>query len=129
MGDPRSRTGRSGEDAALALYVRRGYRPVARNWRCRIGELDLVVARGDTLVFCEVKARRGSRFGGGYEAVTWRKRAKVRAVAEAFLLATGAAPRSIRFDVASVHVRGGPGPPHGAADRRGSTVELFEDAF
>ncbi|HTG48443.1 MAG TPA: YraN family protein [Actinomycetota bacterium] len=117
--DARPATGRLGEDAAELLYVRRGYRVVARNWRCRIGELDLVVRRGGLLVFCEVKARRGSRYGGGYEAVDARKQAKVRAVAQAFLLATRAAADAVRFDVASVRVR-----LDGSA-----SVELFEDAF
>jgi putative endonuclease len=110
--------GARGEDAAADVYRRCGYRVVARNWRCRLGELDLVVERGGVLVFCEVKARRQSTFGGGFEAVTWRKRAKLRAVAEAFLQASGSHPRAIRFDVASVAV-------HGAR----STLELFEDAF
>lgn len=128
MDDPRTETGRAGEDAALAVYRRRGYRTVARNWRCRIGELDLVVTRDDTLVFCEVKARRGAAFGGGFEAVTHRKRAKLRAVAQAFVIATGATPDSIRFDVASVRVaqrRRGPLRP----TLDGSSVDLFEDAF
>jgi putative endonuclease len=130
--DARAVTGRTGEDAALRVYVRRGYTPVARNWRCGIGELDLVVARGDTLVFCEVKTRTSSILGGGYEAVNRRKRAKLRAVAEAFLLSTGASAGSIRFDVASVQVRaqragGQTSEPSGAA--RVSGVELFEDAF
>jgi putative endonuclease len=129
VGDPRAATGRAGEDAALAVYLRRGYRPVARNWSCRIGELDLVVARGDTLVFCEVKSRRGVTFGGGYEAVTGRKRAKVRAVAEVFLLATGAMPSSIRFDVASVDLLDGRRRSPRPARGDGSRVELFEDAF
>ncbi len=102
---------------------------MARNWRCRIGELDLVLTRGDTLVFCEVKTRRGAGFGGGYEAVTWRKRAKIRAVAEAFLLATGVSRGSIRFDVASVHVRDGSSSAPTPAQGAGSTVEVFEDAF
>jgi putative endonuclease len=110
--------GSRGEDAAADAYRRRGYRVVARNWRCRIGELDLIVERRGVLVFCEVKSRRDSAFGGGYEAVTWRKRAKLRGLAEAFLQATGARPRAIRFDVASVAVRSGR-----------SAVELFEDAF
>lgn len=118
MADARTVAGRAGEDAALAAYTRRGYRLIARNWRCRIGELDLVLTRGDILVFCEVKTRRGARFGGGYEAVTGRKRAKVRSVAEAFLQSSGARPRAIRFDVASVAL----GPA-------GAEVELFEDAF
>jgi putative endonuclease len=116
--DPRRERGGAGEDAALAAYVHRGYRMVARNWRCRLGELDLVLVRGDTLVFCEVKTRRGSAFGGGYEAVTWRKRAKIRALAEAFLQEHRDGPGAIRFDVASVAL----GP-------RGPQVELFEDAF
>ena len=116
--DRRTDTGREGEDAALAVYRRRGFDLVARNWRCRIGELDLIVTRGDMLVFCEVKTRRGSGFGGGYEAVTGRKRTKVRAITEAFLVSTRSRPGSIRFDVASVTLGAG-----------GPEVELFEDAF
>ena len=108
-----------GEDAAADGYQRRGYRIVARNWRCRLGELDLVAERRGVLVFCEVKSRHGGAvFGGGFEAVTWRKQAKVRALAEVFLHATGSRPHAIRFDVASVAVRAGR-----------STVEVFEDAF
>lgn len=118
MADGKRDTGGLGEDAALHAYIGRGYRLVVRNWRCRIGELDLVLARDGMLVFCEVKTRRGVAFGGGYEAVTARKRAKVQALAEAFLQASGAAPREIRFDVASVSL----GP-------RGAEVELFQDAF
>ncbi len=110
--------GSRGEELAANVYRRRGYRVVARNWRCRLGELDLVVERGGVLVFCEVKSRRESVFGGGFEAVTGRKRAKLRSVAEAFLQATGSRPQAIRFDVASVAVRGAR-----------STIELFEDAF
>lgn len=117
--DVRPLVGRRGEDAAELLYVRRGYRVVARNWRCRAGELDLVLGRGDSLVFCEVKTRRGSRMGGGFEAVDARKRQKLRAVAEVFLITAGAQPRAVRFDVASVWLR-----PDGTAG-----VEVFEDAF
>jgi putative endonuclease len=110
--------GSLGEDTVGHAYVRRGYRIIARNWRCRLGELDLVVERRGLLVFCEVKSRSGARFGGGYEAVTWRKRAKLRSLADAFLQETGRRPRAIRFDVASVSWRGGR-----------SDVEVFEDAF
>ena len=110
--------GSRGEDAAADAYRRRGYRVVARNWRCGLGELDLVIERPGVLVFCEVKTRRGSILGGGYEAVTWKKRAKLRTLAEAYLQASGARPRTIRFDVASVAVHG----PR-------SSIEVFEDAF
>ena len=70
------------------------------------------------LVFCEVESRRGGALGVGYEAVTWRKQTKLRSLAEAFLQATGTRPQAIRFDVASVAVRG-----------ERSAVEVFEDAF
>jgi putative endonuclease len=117
--DVRPVTGRRGEDAAEQLYVRRGYRVLARNWRCRVGELDLVLGRGDTMVVCEVKTRRGGRFGGGYEAVDARKRQKIRAVTEVLMLQEDVRPGAVRFDVASVWLR-----PDGSA-----SVELFEDAF
>jgi putative endonuclease len=119
MTEARLATGAAGERAALHAYRRRGYRLVARNWRCPVGELDLVLARGDTLVICEVKARRGRGFGDGWEAVDARKRRKLRTVATAFLQATGARPADVRFDVASVFVSA-----DGSAE-----VQVFEDAF
>lgn len=116
--DERPARGRAGEEAALRVYLGRGFWPVARNWRCALGELDLVVRRAGLLVFCEVKTRSGSAFGGGYEAVTWSKRRKLRQLAEAFLAAERPPQAAIRFDVASVWL----GP-------RGADVEIFEDAF
>jgi putative endonuclease len=118
--DPRTRTGSIGEDAALRTYQRAGYELVARNWRCRIGELDLILALGSELIFCEVKSRRGDAFGGGWEAVTARKQAKVRSLAQVFLISSGLRPDAIRFDVASV-----------VLGRRSdkATVDLFRDAF
>ena len=92
---------------------------VARNWRCGIGELDLVLLRGDLLVICEVKTRRGSRFGAGFDAVDARKRRKLRALAEAFLQQHGFGAVAVRFDVASVRLH-----PDGSA-----LVQVFEDAF
>ena len=114
----RASLGRAGEDAAAALYSRRGFRIVARNWRCRFGELDLVVERAGLFAFCEVKTRRGNRFGGGYEAVTALKRRKLRQLAEIFIGTVHGQHDNVRFDVASVHL--------GAS---GASVELFEDAF
>ena len=111
--------GAKGEAAALAVYIERGYDLVARNWRCAIGELDLVLSHGPELVFCEVKARRGSSFGGPFEAVDRRKQRKLRALAEAFLATSGLDPPCVRFDVASVLMD--------AAE--GLSVHLFEHAF
>jgi putative endonuclease len=115
----RNARGRAGEDAAADVYERRGYRMVSRNWRCVAGELDLVLTRDGTLVFCEVKTRSGSGYGGGWESVTWEKRRRIRRLAELFLRASGERPRSVRFDVASVVISG----------RLSPAVELFEDAF
>jgi len=116
--DRRHARGRAGEDAALRVYEGRGYALVTRNWRCSFGELDLVLLRRGTLVVCEVKARGGAAFGGGYEAVTWSKRRKLRQLAEAFLQQSGSRMPQVRFDVASVWLAAG------RAD-----VEIFEDAF
>jgi putative endonuclease len=116
--DERPSRGRAGEDATLRVYERLGYRALARNWRCALGEIDLVVQRKDVLVFCEVKSRSGAAFGGGYEAVTWSKRRKLRQLAEAFMQSYRPLDVHVRFDVASVWL--------GA---RGADVEIFEDAF
>lgn len=116
--DDRSSRARAGEDATARLYERRGYRVLDRNWRCTLGELDLVVAKDDALVFCEVKTRSGSAFGGGYEAVTWSKRRRLRRLAEAYVGARAPHSGRVRFDVASVWL-----------GTRGADVELFEDAF
>ena len=111
-------TGTAGERAAELAYVRRGYRVLARNWRSRVGELDLVLARGGVVAICEVKTRRGSRFGEPWQAVDARKQAKLRNVAQAFLIASSLRPRAVRFDVASVTMRGDD-----------ALVTVYEDAF
>ena len=111
--------GRVGERAAEIAYVRRGYRVLGRNWRCGLGELDLVFARGDLVVFCEVKTRRGRRYGEPWQAVDARKQVRLRHLAQAFLIARALRPSSTRYDVASVLV---------AADGE-ATVRVFEDAF
>ena len=77
-----------------------------------------MLERDGLLVFCEVKTRTGAAFGGGYEAVTWSKRRKLRHLAEAFLVATPRRHDRVRFDVASVWL-----------GREGADVEVFEDAF
>ena len=110
--------GKSGEDVTLAHYLDSGYQLIARNWRCRAGELDLILSRGDVLVFCEVKTRRGTAHGGGVAAVTAIKQAKLRTLAEMFMMSTGRWNAAARFDVASVLLTEG-----------GATVDIFEDAF
>jgi len=95
--------GVSGEDLAAAWYQAQGYEVVARNWRCRDGELDLVVAQGRMYVFCEVKSRSSDAFGAPVEAVTHDKQQRLRRLAARWLEdAAPALAREIRFDVAAV---------------------------
>jgi putative endonuclease len=110
----RQRTGARGEELAAAWYQQHGYEIVARNWRTRAGELDIVAARCGTLVICEVKTRASDRFGSAAEAVTLDKQQRVRAMARVFLAEHDLRPKRIRFDVAAV---------------RGVHVEVITDAF
>jgi len=104
--DPRRVLGASGERAVARWYGARGYAVVDRNWRVREGEIDLVLRRGRTLVFCEVKTRRGDAFGSPFDAVTARKQQRLRSLALQWLAAHGAGRVPIRFDVAAVTVAG-----------------------
>ncbi|MGO8859416.1 MAG: YraN family protein [Acidimicrobiales bacterium] len=112
--DTRRALGRSGEDRAAAWYVGHGYRIVDRNWRSRIGEIDLVCAGHGVLVFCEVKARGTDRLGAPAEAVTGTKQRRLRRLAALYLLWHTCGDHEVRFDVAAV---------------RGTTVTVIEGAF
>ena len=102
MTQARRALGVSGEDAVAAWYMANGYEVVARNWRCRAGELDLIVRKGRTFVFCEVKTRASDAFGAPVEAVTRDKQVRVRHLAARWLEDAPMRPTDIRFDVASV---------------------------
>lgn len=87
----------------MRWYTQRGYALVARNWRCQAGEIDLIVSAAKVLVFCEVKARANSQYGGPQAAVGWQKQRRVRRLAAIWLAElrpTGYF--EIRFDVAAV---------------------------
>jgi putative endonuclease len=96
--------GTAGEEAVASWYVAKGYEIVARNWRAgREGELDLILRRGRTYVFCEVKTRTSTAFGAPIEAVGWQKQARIRRLAARWLSESLSRPAAeIRFDVASV---------------------------
>jgi len=98
----RQRLGSSGEGRAARRYEAQGYRVVARNWRCRDGELDLVVRRGDVLAFVEVKTRASDRFGHPAEAVTAQKQRRIRRLASRFCAETGERAGVLRFDVVAI---------------------------
>ena len=117
--DPRQRLGQKGEAAAAEHLERRGMRIIARRFRLRLGEIDLVAERGDLVIFVEVKTRRGTRYGAPAEAVTAVKQRRIGIVALAFLSRTGRLERRVRFDVVEVY-----------ADEGGiQRVHHIEDAF
>lgn len=106
--------GASGEAAAAAWYEANGWTVLARNWKVRAGELDLVVQRGRVVAFCEVKTRSTLDFGSPAEAVDHDKRRRLRHLAMLWLDEAPRRPAEIRFDVATVV---------------GDVVEVIEGAF
>lgn len=102
----RQQVGRRGEDLAVAELERQGLRVIARNWRCRIGEIDVIAVetvRGvRTVVFCEVKCRTGLGFGDPLESITYAKRHKLRQLAAEWLAVSGVRPGGIRIDAIGV---------------------------
>ncbi len=103
--DPRRATGARGEQLAAEHLMRLGYDILERNFRTRWGELDIVARDGRTLVFCEVKARRGVPPGRSpFESVHPAKRAQVRRMARGWLATAVARPYlpAIRFDAIGV---------------------------
>ncbi len=93
--------GARAEDLCAELLRKAGLRVLARNWRCRHGEIDLVAEEGGTLVFAEVRYRRDERFGGAAESVTAAKQSRLIAAARLFLMRRPYARSepACRFDV------------------------------
>jgi len=91
--------GAEGEARAARLLEAKGYALLARNARADGVEIDLVAARGDTIAFVEVKARRSRAHGAPEEAVDARKRRRLARGAAAWLHASGLRARRVRFDV------------------------------
>ncbi|MDA8291587.1 MAG: YraN family protein [Actinomycetota bacterium] len=94
--------GRAGEDLAADWYAARGYALLDRNWRCALGEIDLVCSSGPVLVVCEVKSRSSDRFGVPAEAVGAAKQLRLRRLAARYVSERCIHPVRVRFDVASV---------------------------
>jgi putative endonuclease len=103
--------GKHGEDLAARHLVGAGFTVIERNWRCAVGELDIVARDGATLVIVEVKTRRSLAYGSPAEAVTPRKVDKLRELALTWLRAHPLeGRRDVRFDVVSVLVPTSGGP-------------------
>jgi len=114
--DSRKATGRSGEDLAVQYLEQQGYTILERNYRLRIGEVDIIARDEEYLVFIEVKTRRSKRFGSPFEAVDIRKQQQIVKVAAAYVREREI---PVRFDAVAVHLMSG-------QDIR---VEVLKNAF
>ena len=104
MGIEEKKLGARGEDAAVAFLKRVGMSIEARNWTCKQGEVDIVCRDGETLVFVEVKTRKGTDQGTPEEAITPTKQKKYLRLARAYLAGLGGEEPPVRFDVISILV-------------------------
>ncbi len=100
--DDRAGLGRSGEQQAAAHLKGLGYRIVTCNYRCPLGELDVIALDGKTIVFVEVKTRSDDRLADPQDAVTPAKRRHMRNTAEFFLRQTQSQGRDWRFDIVAI---------------------------
>lgn len=96
--------GRYGEELAVRHLRRNGWQVLERNWRCSIGEIDIIAVRGSVLAVCEVKTRRSSRFGSPLEAVTPEKAQRLRRLAAQWVAMARPQSARLRVDVVSVLV-------------------------
>jgi putative endonuclease len=106
--------GREAEDAAFEYLRKQGLSEIERNYRCRFGEIDLIMRDGETVVFVEVRKRSSSRFGGALESIDAHKKKKLLATARHFIAARGDIP-DCRFDAVLLN-----------GDKR---IEWIRDAF
>jgi putative endonuclease len=98
----RQKLGKFGEDKAAVYLQKHGYRIVARNFKARYGEIDIICTKDNTLIFVEVKTRIGDRFGAPEESVTPRKLREVIRTAQYFKLKYPGYPDAMRIDVIAI---------------------------
>ena len=111
--------GRAGEARAARFLEAQGYVLLARNWRVREGELDIVAQEGDTLAFVEVKTRRSNAYGLGEESIDASKQQRLALLAERFLAAhPDLAFQQCRFDVVVIDYT-----------QRPAQIRLYRNAF
>ena len=119
MKDPRRQLGNAGEDLAAAALKKRGYKILERNYVTPLGEIDLIARQGKTLVFIEVKTRKGDRFGAPEEAVNPAKQNKYRRLADYYLKQKRLGQEVLlRFDVVGITLT-----------EAGPRVEVIQNAF
>lgn len=119
MLNSRQRLGKGGEETVTGYLIKKGYAILVKNYRCKVGEIDIIARDGAVLVFIEVKTRSGLGYGSPAEAVTARKQRQISRAAQWYLAEQQLFDVPARFDVIAVL---GNGP---AADR----IEHIDNAF
>ncbi|MFK7885642.1 MAG: YraN family protein [Gammaproteobacteria bacterium] len=103
MSSPTARTGATCESQAQAYLEQQGLTPLARNYRCKIGEIDLIMRDGETTVFVEVRHRRSRHYGGARASITHAKMRRVARTAQVFMKHQKMPFETpIRFDVVTI---------------------------
>lgn len=118
MGKKRQQFGKEGEALAARHLKKNGYKILERNYRTKLGEIDIIARDRDTLVFVEVKAKRSDRFGGPKEAVTFKKQQKISRIALLYLNETNQNNIKARFDVVAI-----------LSSEDGTSIEIVKNAF
>jgi len=98
--------GELGERLALKKIKRLGYKFIAKNYRCPLGEIDLIARDGDCLVFIEIKTRRGRSIGFAKEAINKRKIRQISKVALAYMKENNCFDVKARFDAIAINIKG-----------------------
>jgi putative endonuclease len=102
--DKRKQTGEYGETVAVDYLLSKGYRILERNWRCPLGELDIIAENDRRLIFVEVRARHGDRFGPAEASLTPAKQARLVELAHSYLQSIDLPDRSWQIDVVAVRL-------------------------
>lgn len=114
-------TGRWGEEKAAEYLRGKGYKTVGMNYKCRMGEIDVIAQNRKFIVFCEVKLRKSDAFAEAKEFVTRAKRTRLRETA-ALWLAQNETEKQPRFDVCEIYAPDG-------ADEKNYRINYIENAF
>ncbi len=112
-------TGLIGENISERYLIKEGYKVVERNFRCRLGEIDIIARRENCLCFVEVKTRRGYLFGRPCEAVNYIKQKRICRIAEFYIQKNKLFNFNIRFDVIEVVLTG----------EKGYSLRYIKNAF
>jgi putative endonuclease len=115
--------GAKGEEIAVRYLKKSGYRIVERNYRVKLGEIDIIAEEGDDLVFIEVKTRSDTVFGSPFESVTAQKQKQLSKVALEYTCKKNCHDRPCRFDVVGILFQ------EGSNRFEDASIELLQNAF